>query len=176
MADVMLEKVDILRKRCRLSYREAYDLLERHGGNVIQALIAVEDGEQGAGMARMVEERVSVMGHELLGKVTEIIKTGQTSRIRLARGGRTLLTVPTAVGAVGAMIFPFLTVVATAAAVAARYELILDKRTDASLREDGVKHVPGLVNVHHEEKDDIANAAPVVPSVSSGKEASMAAH
>jgi len=35
--DQMLEKVDIIRNRFGISYREAYDVLERNQGNVVQA-------------------------------------------------------------------------------------------------------------------------------------------
>ncbi|HEU4965513.1 MAG TPA: DUF4342 domain-containing protein [Bacilli bacterium] len=169
--DTMLEKVDILRKRFSISYREAYDLLERHGNNVIQACIELEDRGKQPDLLQQAGQRMEVMGQDLMSKVQEIIKTGQTSRIRILRDGKQVLTIPTAVGAVGAMIFPMATVVAAAAAVAARYELILEmkhERNTGEARAD--KHHPGITNVHEEAKTEYCE---ITPSVSAGKVGSV---
>ncbi|MCX7570832.1 DUF4342 domain-containing protein [Tumebacillus sp. DT12] len=180
----MLEKVDILRSRCRISYRDAYETLERNGGNVIRALIELEDREHAAKpnvlnalphLPGKVEERITVMGHELMDKLQEIVKTGQNTKIRVMRDGRTVFKVPTAVGAVGALLFPAVTVVATAAAMASRYEIVLDKRPQNQQTEDSdTGHDPVLVNVHTETFDPLDNGhRQINPSISSGKVGSV---
>ncbi|ASS76080.1 hypothetical protein CIG75_14695 [Tumebacillus algifaecis] len=159
MADPMLEKVDILRKRFQISYREAYDVLQQSGGNVVQACIDLENRTADTGVAGQLEERIQVMGKDLVEKIQDIVKTGQASMIRVIRGGKTVLTIPAAVGAVGALIFPYLAVVGTAAAVAARYEIVIDKRMK-QVAEADTGHCPSIVNVHHETKENNYAVAP----------------
>ncbi|MBL0388344.1 DUF4342 domain-containing protein [Tumebacillus sp. ITR2] len=152
MAEPTLEKIDILRKRCNLSYSGAYEVLERNGGNVIKALIEMESTEGKPDVVQQIEERVTVMGHEVWDKVQDIIRKGQSTKIRVLKGGRTVATIPTAVGAVGAMFFPYITLMATVAAMAGKYVLVWDKRLPSSTgREVNSGHQPGVMNVHHEE-------------------------
>ena len=155
MADLTLEKVDIIRSRFDLSYREAYDLLERNGNNVVRALMEAEDLKNKPGVIELVEERVTVMGHELVERVQDLVRTGQNAKIRVMRNGRTVLTIPAAVGAVSAMFFPYLTVIATVAAMTQKYELVFDKRQARPPQEqEQQQQCPtGIVNVHHEQKE-----------------------
>jgi hypothetical protein len=170
MTDPMLEKVDILRKRFGISYRDAYDLLERNEGNVVRACIELENknGEPAnAGVIGKLEEWMQVMGGDLVEKIQEIVRTGQASSIRVMRDGCTVLKIPAAVGVVGALIFPYLTVAGAALAVAARYEIVIDKR--AAKQDADTGHCPGVVNVHHESVEYVG----ITPSLSSGKVASI---
>jgi hypothetical protein len=179
-ADPILEKVDILRKRFDLSYKDAYELLERYEYNVVKACIAQEEHKnvnQGISalmpdLLDQVEERVTVMGKDLLAKVQDIVRTGQASKVRVVKNGRTVLTVPAAVGAVGALLFPYTTVIATVAAMTQKYELVWDKRKPQQNRAGATdnRHMPGLTNVHEEEKVAYVERN---PSLSSGKVGSL---
>ena len=42
----MLNKIDVLRERTDISYEEARQALEAHGGSVVDALIALEHEEK----------------------------------------------------------------------------------------------------------------------------------
>jgi len=188
--DQLLEKVDIIRNRFGCSYREAYDMLERNQGNVVQACMALEAPSKGlnqgthqrqdagrtTGFLDQVEESVSgVVGDDVVSAVQKFVHTAQNSKIAVRKNGRTLFTIPTAVGAIGALFFPYVTVAATAMAVTARYEVVLDKRkptTDDTNKADiddlgHSRQQARVVNVHHEE------SVPIMPSLSSGKEASF---
>ena len=149
MANLTLDKVDIIRSRFEMSYREAFELLERNGNNVVRALMEAEELKNKPGMIEVLEERITVMGHELVEKVQELVRTGQNAKIRVNRDGRTVLTIPAAVGAAGAMFFPCLTVFATVAAMTQKYELVFDKRNAHPQKQMQCK--PGIVNVHHEQ-------------------------
>ena len=46
MEDITLEKIDIIRERTGVSYREGKAVLERTGGNIIEALIELESVKQ----------------------------------------------------------------------------------------------------------------------------------
>lgn len=188
--DQLLEKVDIIRNRFGCSYREAYDMLERNQGNVVQACMALEAPSKGmhqgtnqrqganwaSGFFDQVEETVSeAVGDDVVTAVQKIVNTAQNSKIAVRKNGRTLFTIPTAVGAIGALFFPYVTVAATAMAVTARYEVILDKRKSttneinkADIDDLGQSRQQAkVVNVHHEE------SVPIMSSLSSGKGASL---
>lgn len=181
--DQMLEKVDIIRNRFGISYREAYDVLERSQGNVVQACMQLEGPPKASGLLDRVSDRVeqeviNVTGQDLFSKIQEIVRLGQSSRIAVRHNGRTVFTIPTAVGAIGALFFPYVTVAAAAIAVTAQYEIVLDKRTNKRAKgmktdlEDIIdtRRKSGITNVHHEEKESFV---PITASLSSGKEASL---
>jgi hypothetical protein len=194
--DPILEKVDIIRARFPISYREAYDVLERNGHNVVRALMELEDAKKEPSVIEQIEERFFVMGHELADKLRELVQRGQKTKIRVVRDGQTVMTLPAAVGAVGALFFPMLTVFATVAAMTQKYEIIVDKREANAGREgrsakgnrplenDRVvcevdvvpdvagAHQPGVVNVHHEEREATEYCG-MEPSVSAGKVGSI---
>ena len=164
MADQMLEKIDIIRARFPISYREAHDLLDRNGGNVVRALMEAEEAKSAPGIIERVEERVTVLGSEVADKLQEIVRKGQHTKIRVLRDGRTVLTLPAAVGAVGALFFPYLTVFATVAAMTQKYEIVWDKRMPQQQQKQPQPAVIGhsdadtghecaLVNVHDETKE-----------------------
>ncbi|MGZ4163247.1 MAG: DUF4342 domain-containing protein [Tumebacillaceae bacterium] len=190
--DPILEKVDILRKRFNITYKEAYDLLEHHGYNVVKACIAKEghqDANKGISalmpdLLDQVEERVTVLGQDLMAKMQDIVRTGQASKVRVVKNGRTVLTVPAAVGAVGALLFPYTTVIATVAAMTQKYELVWDKRTPKPAQQQmqhyqlrsnkhtvpvsESPHIPGLTFVHEEEKEQLVERYPSFSSVKLG--------
>lgn len=153
MANLTLDKVDIIRSRFEMSYREAYELLERNGNNVVRALMEAEELKHKPSMVEMVEERITVLGSELVDKLQELVRTGQYGKIRVNRNGRTMLTLPAVVGAVGAMFFPYLTVFATVAAMTQKYEIVFDKRKTRPQKQLQQQCAAGVVNVHHEQKE-----------------------
>lgn len=151
MAQPTLEKIDILRQRCNISYAAASEVLERNGGNVVRALIEMENTDGKPDLFEQVEERMTVMGHDLWDKIQDLVRSGQTTKIRVMKGGRTVLTIPTAVGAVSAVLFPYMTLVAAVAAMAGKYVLVWDKRQRKSTgAEVNTGRQPGVMNVHHE--------------------------
>jgi hypothetical protein len=176
----MLEKVDILRSRFCLSYCDAYAMLERNGGNVIRALMELEDREKASKrnpldasqhLPGQWEDRISAMCYEWKDKLQQLVHIGQKSKIRIMRGGDTLFQIPTAVGAIGALLFPA-TAVVTAAALATRYEIVLDKRLCAEDSDTG--HEAVVVNVHNETFDELGNGhCQINPPGSSGKVGSV---
>ena len=67
MSDISLEKLDLIKERTGLSYKEAKDLLSLHNGDILEALIAWEEEKP------TTKETVN----DLLGKLKEALKDGQ---------------------------------------------------------------------------------------------------
>lgn len=101
MEEITLEKMDIIRERTGASYREAKEILTRHNGNVIEALIEMEGKKE----TRWSEE-FSARSGEVIDKVKQLIREGNVSRIRVKNEGKTLVEIPVTLGAIGAVILP----------------------------------------------------------------------
>ncbi|MEN6413336.1 MAG: DUF4342 domain-containing protein [Veillonellales bacterium] len=112
MEEITLAKIDILRERTGLSYREAKEALERNQGDVIEALIELESNKQ----TRWTEE-FSVRSNEVIDKVKELFHKGNVNKIRIKHEGRVLLEIPVSVGAIGAIALPQLAALGVVLAV-----------------------------------------------------------
>ncbi|MBO8128657.1 MAG: DUF4342 domain-containing protein [Peptococcaceae bacterium] len=84
-----IEKIDLLRARLGVSYREAKEALDAANGDVVEALIRLE------------EQRRS--GEEIMTKIREWVRRGGRGRIKIKKGDRTVFELPAAVGAVGVL-------------------------------------------------------------------------
>lgn len=92
-----LEKVDILRERLGISYREALDALAAANGDVLEALARLEERDG------PWADRLQRGGKRLLGEVRQLVGRAAESRIRITKNGRTVAEVPAAVGALGVL-------------------------------------------------------------------------
>jgi len=112
MDDITLEKIDIIRDRTGISYREAKEALERNQGNIISTLIDLE----GAKETSWTEE-FSVRSGEVIDKVKEIIHEGNVTKVRVKHDGRTLVDIPVTLGTIGAVVLPQLAALGVLVAV-----------------------------------------------------------
>jgi len=130
MSGISLEKIDILRERTGVSYREAKELLEKHNGNVIDALIEIEGRKQ----SKWTEE-FSVRSSELIEKVKELVREGNVNKIRVKHDGRTLVEIPVALGAIGAFALPQLAALGVLVAVFKRCTIEVIRSDDPEATE-----------------------------------------
>lgn len=122
---ITLEKVDIVRSRAGISYRRAYELLKETDGDVVRALIRLEEEP------RAFTERIQVQGNELIAKLRQIIREGNANRITVKRGGKVLADIPVTAGAVGAVLMPYLAALGVIAVLAARCTIEVERRAGA---------------------------------------------
>lgn len=108
MEEITLEKIDIIRDRTGVSYREAKEALERSQGNVLEALIELDEKEDTKD-TKWTEE-FSVRSSEVIDKVKGLIYEGNVNKISVKHDGRTLVEIPVTFGAIGAMVLPHLAV------------------------------------------------------------------
>lgn len=86
MEDQQLEKVDLIRERMDVSYKEAKDALDHAGGDVVAALIMLEKEE----------------GEEsFFGNWKTVLAKGAATKVRLKKGDDALFEVPASVGVIG---------------------------------------------------------------------------
>lgn len=90
-----IEKIDLIRSRMNVGYREAREALEAAGGDVVKALINLEEREG------TFSEKMQSHSHEIFGQIKGILHKGKETRIKVKQGDRTVLEIPASLGAVG---------------------------------------------------------------------------
>lgn len=120
--DISLEKVDIIRDRTNVTYKEAKEALEAANGNVVSALINIEE----AGDRRWTET-ISVKGSETVDRLKGIIKSGNVNRIRVKKDNCVILDIPVTAGAIGAVAIPQLTAIGTVVALLSKCTIEVER-------------------------------------------------
>lgn len=130
MEATRLERIDEIRRRTGLNYKEALQLLEEAGGDVVAALVLFEEREK--------ERRGAWMAGGALEWMKELLQMGNVTRVRVRRDERVLLDLPVSAGLLGAVAAPRLSALAAAAALVTGCSLELYKK-------DGSVEVRGAV-------------------------------
>lgn len=91
----LLKKIDVIRERANVGYKEAKEALDAAGGDLISALIQLEEDN------RSWTGRLHGKGEELLRLFREAWGKGARKKIRLKRGDRVIFELPAGVGLLG---------------------------------------------------------------------------
>ena len=122
--DITLEKVDAVVDRTGVSYKEAKDALEKSDGNVIEAIVYLEQQRKSWGSS------VSDKGEEVLDKLKEAIRKGNATKIIIKKDGDIIMNIPVTAGAIGTILSLPMAAIGLSAAM-------LSKCTFEIVREDG---------------------------------------
>lgn len=95
--DSELEKIDLIRARLGVGYKEAKEALDAAGGDVVQALIRLEERNMGLG------EKLQNRGQEVVDQIREMFARSNETRVKIKQGERTVLELPASVGALGVL-------------------------------------------------------------------------
>ncbi|MDR3365057.1 MAG: DUF4342 domain-containing protein [Clostridiales Family XIII bacterium] len=120
--EITLEKIELVKDRTGVSYREAKEALEATEGNVVDAIIKIEDE-----INAKVGAKISDNGAKVVEKIKEYIKKGNVSRITVKKEDEVVLNIPVTVGVVGTVLAPWLTVIGSIAALGAKCDILLVK-------------------------------------------------
>lgn len=152
--DINLEKVDIVRERTGVSYKEAKEALEQNNGDVVESIISIEEKNGKTWMNTM-----SLAGNEIIEKLKYLIKKGNVSRIMLKRDGEILLNVPVTAGAIGVMLAPIVSLLGVSAAIATKttIEIIKNNGEIVDINEMAEETVTELKNIVRGKKDVDSN-------------------
>lgn len=104
MEEITLEKIDIIRGRTGISYREAKEALERNQGILLDTLIELDEKKETK--ETKWTEGFNVRSGEVIDKVKELLHEGNVNRISIKSDGRTLVEIPVTLGALGAVVLP----------------------------------------------------------------------
>ena len=100
--EITLEKIELVKDRTGVTYKEAKEALERADGNVVDAIIAIEET-----IDQKSSKKIGVQGEALICKMKEVVKKGNISKILVTRDGDTLINIPLTVGVLGTVVAPW---------------------------------------------------------------------
>lgn len=112
-----LEKIDLIRERTKASYREAKEALEEADGDVLKAVIRLEEEDVNH------KKEFQVAGSKLIEKIKELIKKGNVTKIQVKKDNQVVFSLPVTVGVLGTVFYPPLAVLGLAATLVGRYTL-----------------------------------------------------
>ncbi|SCG83603.1 ubiquitin-associated domain-containing protein [Proteiniborus sp. DW1] len=122
--DINLESIDIIRERTGVSYKEAKEVLEKHNGDVLEALIELEENKHSW------SDNLSNKGEEIIETLREILRKGNVTKIVVKKDGETIVNLPVTAGAIGVILALPLTALGLTAAVISKCSIEIT-------REDG---------------------------------------
>ena len=100
--EITLEKIELVKDRTGVTYKEAKEALEAAGGNVVDAIIAIEETIDQKG-----SKKLGAQGEALIEKMKDVVKKGNVSKIMVTRDGDTLINIPLTVGVLGSVVAPW---------------------------------------------------------------------
>ena len=123
--EITLEKIDIIRERTGATYTEAKEALEACEGNVVDALIYMENKVKDG------KEELYTTKDELVNWIKDIIKKGNITRIRVKKEEKTIVDIPVNAGvaatAAAALIWSPILLAALAAAIVTKVTVEITK-------------------------------------------------
>ncbi|NLM04417.1 MAG: DUF4342 domain-containing protein [Clostridiales bacterium] len=136
--NIKLEDIDIIRERTNLSYKEAKEVLEKANGDIVEALIAIEE-ESDVKWTENINDTAS----EILRKLKKIIEKGNVTKIILKKDDEIILNIPVTAGAIGVILAPIVALLGISAALVtkAKIEIIQDDGKVVDLNEVTVEKV-----------------------------------
>lgn len=96
--EIKLEDLDQVRERTGVSYAEAKMALEEADGNVVDAIVALEEKNV------KTTEKNSEVAKEIVEKIKKAFKEGNVTKIQMKREGKIILSIPVNVGIVGGIV------------------------------------------------------------------------
>ncbi|NLZ48422.1 MAG: DUF4342 domain-containing protein [Clostridiales bacterium] len=91
MSDITLEKVDLVKERTGVSYTEAKEALEASDGDVVDALVYIENKKKNKGAFYQTKE-------EFINWIKDIINKGNVTRIRIKKDDNVIVDLPVTAG------------------------------------------------------------------------------
>lgn len=117
MSDISLEKIDIIRERTGVTYTEAKEALEVCNGNVVDALIYIEEKDKSK---YNIKEEIYTSKEEFIKWLKDIIKKGNVNRIIIKKDTKVVTDIPVNAGVAAgivALYVPFLAIIGVLTAV-----------------------------------------------------------
>ena len=120
--EITLEKIELVKDRTGVSYKEAKDALEAAEGSVVDAIIAIEDT-----VDEKPAKKVNEAANETVDKIKDMVKKGNISKITIRKDEEVLLNLPLNAGLVGALLAPWGVIAGIIAAFGFKCQIELQK-------------------------------------------------
>ena len=127
--EITLEKIELVKDRTGVWYKEAKDALEKTDGSVVDAIILIEETIDDS---TKETEKKNV---QILDTIKEAVRKGNVSKIVIKKDGDIVMNLPVNIGIIGTVLFPWAAIGGCIAALGTKCSIEL-------VKEDG-----GVVNV-----------------------------
>ena len=109
--EITLEKIELVIDRTGVSYKEAKEALEAADGNVVDAIISIEES-----MNMSAKGKMGAQSSQIIEKLKELVKKGNVAKIVVKKDDEQILNLPVNVGIVGTVLAPWAAVIGILAA------------------------------------------------------------
>ena len=120
--EITLEKIELVKDRTGVSYREAKEALERTDGNVVDAIILIEEDIDVA-----PRNAAETTASKVVEEIKELVKKGNVTRVVVRKDKETVLNLPVNVGILGVVFVPWAALLSTIAALGLRCNISIVK-------------------------------------------------
>jgi hypothetical protein len=140
--EITLEKIELVKDRTGVSYKEAKEALEAADGSVVDAIINIEESIDIKNKNRFAEQSAHIID-----KVKEAIKKGNVAKIIVKKNDEVILNLPVNVGIVGTVLAPWAAVAGVIAAFGTKcvIELVKDDGEIIDISEIATDTIDGVV-------------------------------
>jgi hypothetical protein len=121
--EITLEKIELVKDRTGVTYKEAKEALEEADGSVVDAIIGIEESIDIKSRSKLGEQSAQIVE-----KIKAAVKKGNVSKIIVKKEDEVLLNLPINIGIIGTVLAPWAAVAGIIAVFGAKctVELIKD--------------------------------------------------
>lgn len=109
--EITLEKIELVKDRTGVTYKEAKEALEAADGSVVDAIINIEET-----IDAKINTKFSGQSSQVIEKLKQLIKKGNVSKIVVKKDDEVILNLPVNIGILGTVIAPIPIIIGTVAA------------------------------------------------------------
>lgn len=100
--EITLEKIELVKDRTGVSYKEAKEALEAAGGSVVDAIINIEES-----IDEKAKSKIGEGSSQIIEKIKETIRKGNVSKIIVKKDDEVMLNLPVNIGILGTFLAPW---------------------------------------------------------------------
>ncbi|MDD4583412.1 MAG: DUF4342 domain-containing protein [Eubacteriales bacterium] len=100
--EITLEKIELVKDRTGVSYKEAKEALEEAGGSVVDAIIGIEES-----IDIKTKSRLGDQSAQIIEKIKIAVRKGNVSKIIVKKDSEVLLNLPVNIGIIGTVLAPW---------------------------------------------------------------------
>lgn len=100
--EITLEKIELVKDRTGVSYKEAKEALEEAGGSVVDAIIGIEES-----IDIKTKSRLGDQSAQIIEKIKTAVRKGNVSKIIVKKDSEVLLNLPVNIGIIGTVLAPW---------------------------------------------------------------------
>lgn len=162
MENITLEQVDVVRERCNVSYAQAKEAIEACNGDVLEAIIYIEQNQKKENENSETKENEyafnAISMEELKNLIKGLIEKGNVTRIKIKKDDKEILDIPVNAGIAASVIAITIPPILAAVVIAA----IATQITIEVTKEDGSvevinKYVTQVANDVKNKASDLAD-------------------